>query len=66
MRFRIRPTLSQCRWCLDLAVSLNGDPQCHNCNTTEYEMIKMEKNYVYYIDKNELKRVHMNYVVVLD
>lgn len=65
MRFRIRPTMSQCKFCMETAASFNEEPQCCNCNTDVYEMLKLDKDYVYYIDKNELKKVHMNYVRVL-
>lgn len=66
MRFRIRPTMSQCKFCMETAASFNEEPQCCNCNKEEYEMLKFEKDYIYYIDKNELKKIHMNYVIVLD
>lgn len=66
MRFRIRPTMAQCKFCMETAASYNGEPQCSNCNVEEYEMLKLERNYVYYVDKHELKKVHMDYVIVLD
>lgn len=65
MRFRIRPTRSQCKFCMETAASFNEEPKCYNCNTDVYEMLKLEKDYVYYVDKHDIKKVHMDYVIVL-
>ena len=41
-------------------------PPCHDCNKEEYEMLKLDKDYVYYIDKHDIKKIHIDYVRVLD
>ena len=66
MRFRIRPTMSQCKFCMETAASLNEEPKCYNCNTDVYEMLKLEKDYVYYVDRHDIKKVHIDYVIVLE
>ena len=39
---------------------------CHDCNKEEYEMLKLDNDYVYYIDKHDIKKIHIDYVRVLD
>ena len=65
MRFKIRPTMEQCRYCMETAASFNVEPACSSCNTEEYEMITIDNDYVYYADKHELKKIHMDRVIVL-
>ena len=66
MKFKIRPTESECKSCIETAIAFNYECMCHYCNLTEYTMLKLEKDYVYYIDGQDLKKVHMNYVVVVE
>ena len=65
MKFKIKPTLEQCEFCMETARSFNVEPACSDCDPEEYEMLKLDKDYVYYIDKHELKKVHMDRVIVL-
>lgn len=65
MRFRIRPSWTQCKLCKETAASFNEEPPCHKCNTEEYEMLRIDGNYVYYIDGDVLNKIHMDYVVVV-
>lgn len=65
MKFKIRPTMEECRFCMETAAAFNVDPMCPDCNPEEYEMIKLDKGYVYYVDKHELKKVHIDQVIVL-
>ena len=66
MKFRIRPTMSQCRLCTQTAASSNEEPRCSECNVEVHEMLKLEKDYVYYIYKHELRKIHMDYVIVVE
>ena len=64
MRFKIRPSLSECRSCIETAISFNAQPHCSECNTEIYEALKFEKDYIYYIKDNKIKKIHMNYVII--
>lgn len=64
MKFKIRPSLSECRSCMETAIRFNAQPYCSECNTEIYEALKLEKDYIYYIKDNKIKRIHMNYVLV--
>ena len=65
MRFRIRPTWTQCKLCKETTASFNNEPPCNSCNTDVYEMLKLEKDYVYYVDRGDIKKIHIDYVKVL-
>lgn len=64
MKIKIRPSLSECRSCMETAMSFNAQPRCSECNTEVYEVLKFEKDYLYYIDNHNIKKIHMNYVIV--
>ena len=64
MRFTIRPSLSDCRSCIETAISFNAQPHCSECNTEIYEALKFEKDYIYYIKDNKIKKIHMDYVII--
>ena len=64
MRFNLRPSLSECRSCIETAISFNAQPHCSECNTEIYEALKLEGDYIYYIKDNKIKKIHMNYVII--
>lgn len=64
MKFKIRPSLSECRSCMETAISFNAQPYCSECNTEIYKALKLEGDYVYYIKDNKIKKIHMNYVII--
>ena len=66
MKFKIRPSLSECRTCIETAISFNAQPHCSECNTEIYDALKFEKDYLYYIDNSKIKKIHMNYVIVIE
>jgi hypothetical protein len=64
MKIKIRPSLSECRVCMETAMSFDAQPHCSECNTKVYEVLKFEKDYLYYMDDRKIKKIHMNYVIV--
>ena len=64
MTIKIRPSLSECRTCIETAMSFDAQPHCSECNTEIYEVLKFEKDYIYYIDDHKIKKIHMDYVTV--
>ena len=64
MKIKIRPTLSECRTCIETAMSFDAQPHCSECNTETYEALKFEGDYIYYIKDNKIKKIHINYVTV--
>ena len=42
MKFKIRPSLSECRSCMETAISFNAQPYCSECNPEIYEVLKFE------------------------
>lgn len=64
MKIRIKPSLSKCRSCMEIAMSYNAQPCCSECNPEIYEVLKFEKDYLYYIDNRKIKKIHMDYVIV--
>lgn len=64
MKFKIRPSLSECRACMETAMSFDAQPHCSECNTEVYEVLKFEGDYIYYIEDNKIKKIHINYVII--
>lgn len=64
MKIKIRPSLSECKACMETAMSFDAQPHCSECNTEIYEVLKFEKDYLYYIKDNKIKKIHMTYVII--
>ena len=64
MKIKIRPSLSECRACIETAMSFDAQPHCSECNTGIYEVLKFEGDYIYYMDNHKIKKIHMDYVTV--
>lgn len=64
MKIKIRPSFSECRACIETAMSFDAQPHCSECNTEIYEALKFEGDYIYYIDNHKIKKIHMDYVTV--
>lgn len=64
MKFTIRPSLSECKSCIEMAISFNAQPNCSECNPEIYDALKFDGDYLYYIKDNKIKKIHMNYVIV--
>ena len=66
MKFKIKPSKAECKSCIETAFVWYSEPSCDYCKTEEYTMLKLEKDYVYYVDKQQIKKVHMDYVKVIE
>ena len=66
MKFKIRPTISECKSCTETTSTWYSEPSCDYCKTEEYTMLKLEKDYVYYIDDDQIKKAHMDHVIVVN